>query len=1058
MKKIIGTLFLLILLGQTVWAQVPTTPGWSMVSIPGIPDDALIAGMWAEQGGKVFIAIYQYAATDSSKVTVCYYNGVSWNIQLQLLGGKRFVNSGGAKTLFGTSENDVFLSVRNHSTDRSEVYHFNGNVWQQQSMPTQLGSDQLGCFVGERNSVYVGAGSNVFKYDGTSWQYVANLYPRGASCPIYISANEIYFLDCWGHTLWDGTAWTGCQSFDFCDIGNSWGMRDAGNNLYMFATGTNNFGNGIRVWRFVESSTGSKIGSWGSKYDCTYLCDPSGAGYAWAGYGNDIWGSGPNDIYVIGHFGHPYIPRYATRIYHSDGTFPFTRMTNFDSMPLETNVNNYDLHSITGTGPHDIWISVGNKLAHYFSGSQIPAWKLQLTANAGSAVDNVNYLGIAQNASDGFDPMFDTPKPPEPPGSYVQIYFPHPEYYQPLGDNYAQDIRAERALADSVIRWNFNVKTNLSNTDVTLNFISDGNSPTGFGILLKDLTLGTRKNLKKYGMSYTFNSGTEEIHQFEILIGDSTKPTVSLVKPNGGEILRANNPYDIIWTANDLNGIDSVWLYSSTTAGSTYEYIASLSGSNSNYTWSVPSAYLNHNCSISVVASDSMGNTDSDASDHTFTIVGDSLATTFAAAWSLMGTSLKAVDSTVASIFADDISESFYVYGYEPSTGYVQPTWIRHGNGYWLGLLHPFSVDVVGVAVTDRHTISLTPGFNIISNPLVVSVPRDSLQFSKDGATVSYAQALSNGWIATGIQGYNRTLNNYETVDSLQIWSGYWLGVLQTGVEMIVTPPGRTQVPAPLQKTSTPKDGNPIPVLLSKIDKTQSDDWIVNISASTAKGADNSLKFGVKADATDGFDPRYDEPKAPAPPNGREIESYFDHPDWEPILGSRFNCDIRSPRTMQSWVFYVMCAKNTLVTLQWDARLVPATLVMTDNTSGTEISLNSGKSYTFDNEGTRTFTINARTTAVNENGTTPTSFKLEQNYPNPFNPTTIISFSLPSRSFVSLKVFDLMGREVATLVSEELSAGNHFRQWNATDMPSGIYFYRLQADRFTETKGLILLR
>jgi hypothetical protein len=88
----------------------------------------------------------------------------------------------------------------------------------------------------------------------------------------------------------------------------------------------------------------------------------------------------------------------------------------------------------------------------------------------------------------------------------------------------------------------------------------------------------------------------------------------------------------------------------------------------------------------------------------------------------------------------------------------------------------------------------------------------------------------------------------------------------------------------------------------------------------------------------------------------------------------------------------------------------------------------------------------------------PTHFALEQNYPNPFNPVTTISFSLPSKSFVSLKVFDLIGREVATLVNEELSSGTHSRQWNAAALPSGIYFYQLQAGNFTETRKLVLLR
>jgi uncharacterized delta-60 repeat protein len=93
-----------------------------------------------------------------------------------------------------------------------------------------------------------------------------------------------------------------------------------------------------------------------------------------------------------------------------------------------------------------------------------------------------------------------------------------------------------------------------------------------------------------------------------------------------------------------------------------------------------------------------------------------------------------------------------------------------------------------------------------------------------------------------------------------------------------------------------------------------------------------------------------------------------------------------------------------------------------------------------------------------DNARAPIQFTLYQNYPNPFNPTTTISFSLPSKSFVSLKVFDALGREVASLVSEELHAGTYSLQWNAAGSPSGVYFYRLQTGSFTETKKLLLIR
>jgi hypothetical protein len=88
----------------------------------------------------------------------------------------------------------------------------------------------------------------------------------------------------------------------------------------------------------------------------------------------------------------------------------------------------------------------------------------------------------------------------------------------------------------------------------------------------------------------------------------------------------------------------------------------------------------------------------------------------------------------------------------------------------------------------------------------------------------------------------------------------------------------------------------------------------------------------------------------------------------------------------------------------------------------------------------------------------PSVFSLSQNYPDPFNPSTTISFTIPTRSSVSLKIFDLLGKEVSTIVSQELPAGTYSRQWNAAKMSSGIYFYRLQTGSFTQTKRLVLLK
>ena len=85
-------------------------------------------------------------------------------------------------------------------------------------------------------------------------------------------------------------------------------------------------------------------------------------------------------------------------------------------------------------------------------------------------------------------------------------------------------------------------------------------------------------------------------------------------------------------------------------------------------------------------------------------------------------------------------------------------------------------------------------------------------------------------------------------------------------------------------------------------------------------------------------------------------------------------------------------------------------------------------------------------------------FKLFQNYPNPFNPTTTVKYNILEREYITLKIYDIMGNEISTLVNEEKPSGSYQIHWNAVNLPSGVYFYSLKAGSFVETKKMILLK
>ncbi len=85
-------------------------------------------------------------------------------------------------------------------------------------------------------------------------------------------------------------------------------------------------------------------------------------------------------------------------------------------------------------------------------------------------------------------------------------------------------------------------------------------------------------------------------------------------------------------------------------------------------------------------------------------------------------------------------------------------------------------------------------------------------------------------------------------------------------------------------------------------------------------------------------------------------------------------------------------------------------------------------------------------------------FVLEQNYPNPFNPTTVISYSIPTASHVSVKVFDVLGNQIATLVNKNQVANSYKVNFNATELSNGVYFYKIKAGSFSSVKKMILLK
>ncbi len=316
-------------------AAAPAQPVWQSVTVSNLPVGSRLGSVWARNRNEAYVWA---TLTNSPQSFLFKWGGTAWGQVLTL------TNHSPGK-IFGTGPAEVFVSADYYPTGAGgasfcRVYRStdNGTNWTQQVLPGVIANTFLnfGYFGGTPNNVHFHSGSApsyVARFDGTTWSTVFTSYSDIYGLTL-IGANEGYYVGCatWGS--WDGTSW---QSRGYgavgCDVyGGVWGMRDAQGKLSMYATGQNNFNNGPHVWRFDETnSTWSQVFSDG----------PSGNGVA-------IWGSAPDDIYVVGELISG--QTHSGRVYHFDGA-SWSQVTSIGAIP--------PAYGVSGSASNDVWVSLG---------------------------------------------------------------------------------------------------------------------------------------------------------------------------------------------------------------------------------------------------------------------------------------------------------------------------------------------------------------------------------------------------------------------------------------------------------------------------------------------------------------------------------------------------------------------------------------------------------------------------------------------------------------------------------------------------------------------------
>jgi hypothetical protein len=370
--------------------------------------------------------------------------------------------------------------------------------------------------------------------------------------------------------------------------------------------------------------------------------------------------------------------------------------------------------------------------------------------------------------------------------------------------------------------------------------------------------------------------------------------------------------------------------------------------------------------------------------------------------WNLISNPLQGNNDSVHSLFPKAIGSAF---AYTTGSGYQTRDSIIHGRGYWIKYPDSLtqSVSLNGTFLSS-DTVPVSAGWNLIGSL--------SSKFPASNITPIGTTILSHFF------GYS---TSYNVVDTIVPGEGYWVKVDQNGSLVMNTTPANAAM----------KHTESLPMLSSL------DQLIIRDAA----GREQRLYIAAKSNIINlsSFE------LPPVPPTGGFDARFLSNRNVETVTSGSlqdFPIHISSAEypLHVSWVSVTSNISSKIVTQQREEELY--------NDASVTIS---------DPEATITLRIT--------NTNVPLSFSLEQNYPNPFNPTTTIEYELPEPSSVQLRVVDIAGKEVATLVNGVQSQGSHSFRFDATNIASGIYFYRLEATRitdplvsFTQIKKMLLVK
>jgi len=690
----------------------------------------------------------------------------------------------------------------------------------------------------------------------------------------------------------------------------------------------------------------------------------------------------------------------------------------------------------------------------HYDNREFLKWDVRLGASISSVGlnDNNNYAGVALNATDGYDPNVDLPKPPAPPSNYVYLAFPHPDWSHQLGPNYYRDIKANRPLDTSTVSWDFIVATDRTNSTVTISASEFSDVPSDYNIYINDLAANVLHNVRTSG-NYNYNSGSGGTRNFKLVVGKFVPNLQTISTLNFGNV---KLEYDSIQSLAVHNtGLEVLTITNLQITGN-YQLIGATTpinispGGSINLTIKFSPSTLGTNSGTLTITSN-----DPDTPNYLVQLTGVGVrpivTRKFLPGWNLIGLPLYPSNSLRDSVFGP-FSSNYVLFRFLGGS-YVPSDSVLIGRGYWLGLQDTMNFSITGMPVMSDTLIPLNSGWNLISLLYLKDLRKSNLQIKRNSTILSLNDAVTQGWVQGNLFAFSRTTNSYVSIDTMDQFFGYWFAALVSGLEL------------KFNKSQT--IGSPPKI---KQDYVDEGNWRLNLVAGNSISRDGLFYFGLDDNATAGFDNSFDYAKPPMNPNDSAVEIYFRRNNWNSLF-TKYLSDIRrfSANQVYLWDFEFSSKRAEQSYISWQNlnQIFPAEFLnqyyflLIDSTNNRTVNMKTSTSYQLNHNGNITrFAVRVGRLTDVENDQIIYDYKLSQNYPNPFNPVTKITYSVKEKSSVTISLYDMLGKEIAKLVNEDKTPGEYELEIDANKLGfvSGVYFYRMTAGDFVAIKKLVYLK